>query len=154
LKRDIRFKNKVGLFKKILGKDKPSKKKKAPQKSSSISVGQSNQSKEKKSALPAKKGNINIYRSIQSAHITEKAGTLTEQNKYVFKVYSRTNKPEIKKSIEALYGVKVEKIHIVHSMPKKMRLGRREGFKHGLKKGFKKAIVTLKEGDKIELSPR
>ncbi|MBU1136888.1 50S ribosomal protein L23 [Patescibacteria group bacterium] len=95
-----------------------------------------------------------IYRSIQSAHITEKAGDLTERNKYVFRVYPRTNKPEIKKSIEALYGVKVAKVHIVHSAPKKMRLGKREGFKHGLKKGFKKAIVTLKEGSKIELLPR
>jgi len=43
---------------------------------------------------------------------------------------------------------------MVHTAPKKRRLGRHQGWRHGLKKGFKKTIVTLKKGDKIELLPR
>jgi large subunit ribosomal protein L23 len=94
------------------------------------------------------------YQIIKGAHITEKATFLSGQNKYVFRVSARANKKGIKEAIEALYGVKVDRVHIVHSAPKKRRLGRYEGWRQGLKKGFKKAIVSLKEGEKIELSPR
>ena len=97
---------------------------------------------------------IQIYQIIKEPHITEKAGTLSEKNKYVFKVYPKANKVEVKKAIESLYGVKVRKVHMVHTAPKKRRLGRHQGWRQGLKKGFKKAIVSLKEGDKIELLPR
>ncbi len=94
------------------------------------------------------------YRIIKEPHITEKAGFLADQNKYVFRVFPKANKIEIKKVIEALYGVKVEKVHLIHSAPKKRRLGRSEGWRHGLKRGFKKAIVTLAKGEKIELLPK
>jgi len=97
---------------------------------------------------------FDIYKIIKEPHITEKAGILADQNKYVFKVYPRANKVEVKKAIEALYRVKVDKVHMVHSAPKKRRLGRHQGWRQGLKKGFKKAIVSLKKGDKIELLPR
>jgi len=107
----------------------------------------------KPKALLKKKG-VQIYQVIKEPHITEKAGILAEKNKYVFKVYSGANKIEIKKAVEALYGVKVEKVHIIHGAPKKRRLGRHQGWRQGLKKGFKKAIVTLVKGDKIELLPR
>lgn len=94
------------------------------------------------------------YRIIKEPQITEKATFLADQNKYVFKVSSQANKTEVKKIIEALYGVKVEKVHLIHSAPKKRRLGRTEGWRHGLKKGFKKAIVSLAKGEKIELLPK
>jgi len=94
------------------------------------------------------------YRIIREPHITEKATFLADQNKYVFKVSSAANKVEIKKIIEALYEVKVEKVHLIHSAPKRRRLGRSQGWRHGLKKGFKKAIVTLAQGEKIELLPK
>jgi len=136
----------AGLLKKILKKDNREEKDKT--------LGPAEKKAPKESAKLSKKEKVDAYRFIQSAHITEKAGILTEQNKYVFRVYPKANKPEVKKSIESLYGVKVEQVRMVHCAPKKMRLGGKEGFKRGLKKGFKKAIVTLKEGDKIELSPR
>ena len=101
-----------------------------------------------------KEQTIRAYQMIQSPHITEKAGFLNEQNKYVFKVASKANKIEVKKAIEILYKVKVERVHMIHSAPKKRRLGRHEGWRGGLKKGFKKAVVTLKEGEKIEILPR
>ena len=94
------------------------------------------------------------YRIIKEPHITERANFLANQNQYVFKVYPRANKIEIKKAIEALYGVKAEKVRIIHSPAKKRRLGRFEGWRRGEKRGFKKAIVSLKEGDKIELMPK
>jgi len=94
------------------------------------------------------------YRIIKEPLITEKATFLADQNKYVFKIYPEANKVEVKKIIEALYGVKVEKIHLIHLPSKRRRLGRTQGWRHGLKKGFKKAIVTLAKGEKIELLPK
>ena len=87
------------------------------------------------------------YDVVKDPHISEKGTFLSAQNKYVFKVYGNTNKPEIKKSVEGIYGVDVIKVHIVNIPPKKRRLGKTEGFK----KGYKKAMVTLKVGQKIEI---
>ncbi len=97
---------------------------------------------------------VQAYGVIKEPHITEKAGILTEQGKYVFKVSIKANKTETKKAVEALYGVKVEKVHMIHSAPKRRRLGRHQGWRGGLEKGFKKAVVTLEKGEKIELLPR
>jgi len=115
---------------------------------------QNEKSKEEKLQKVVGKKVPQAYRIIKEPHITEKANFLADQNKYVFKVFSKSNKVEIKKIIEALYGVKVEKVHLIHSAPKKRRLGRSEGWRHGLKRGFKKAIVTLAKGEKIELLPK
>ena len=91
---------------------------------------------------------------LKSPQITEKASNLSKMNQYVFKVYPRANKTEVQRAIEELYGVKVEKVNMVHLPPKKRRLGQREGWKDGLKQGFKKAIVTLLKGEKIEAISR
>jgi len=93
---------------------------------------------------------IGAYSVLKEPHITEKATFLEKENKYVFKVYPRSNKIEIKKAVEGLYGVSVSEVNIINVSPKKRRLGRTEGWK----KGYKKAIVKLKEGQKIELLPR
>ena len=79
---------------------------------------------------------------------------MSSLNKYVFKVSFDANKTEIKKAIEKMYNVKVEKVNIIHIPGKKRRLGRIEGWRKGLKRGFKKAIVTLRKGDKIEVLSR
>jgi large subunit ribosomal protein L23 len=79
--------------------------------------------------------------------ITEKSHQEMSQNKYIFRVSSDANKLNIKKSIEDLYKVSVVGVNVVN-IPKKKRIyGRNKGFKSG----FKKAMVKLKEGDKIEL---
>ena len=83
-------------------------------------------------------------------HITEKATDLAEKNKYIFKVFPKANKTEIKKTIENLYGVEVLEVNIVKTSGKRRRLGRISGFK----KGFKKAIVKIKAGQKLEILPR
>ncbi|MBI4837506.1 MAG: 50S ribosomal protein L23 [Candidatus Portnoybacteria bacterium] len=83
---------------------------------------------------------------MKSPHITEKAVGLGAQNKYVFKVSPDANGAEAKKAIQELYGVRVENVNIIKIPRKKRRVGRNEWFKPG----YKKIIVTLREGDKIE----
>lgn len=79
--------------------------------------------------------------------VTEKTMALLEGNKYTFLVDIKTNKSEIKKAVESLFKVKVEKVNtlIIKGKPKRVRnsLGRTSD--------VKKAIVKLKDGDKIEL---
>ena len=95
-----------------------------------------------------------IYTVLQEPHITEKATDLAENNKYVFKVKPKANKIEVKKAIESLYEVKVDKVNMTAIQPKKRRLGRYEGWKDGLKQGSKKAVVTLAKGQTIDLIPK
>lgn len=90
------------------------------------------------------------WRSLKQPLISEKATFLEEQGKYIFKVLERTNKREIKKAIEDIYRIKVDKVNIMNTKGKKRRIGQVEG----KKPGYKKAIVTLKKGDKIEVVPR
>lgn len=78
---------------------------------------------------------------------TEKTTKMSGERKYAFRVSSYENKIEITKEIELLYKVKVEKVNMYWVKSKIKRLGRIEG-KAGR---FKKAIVTLEEGHKIEI---
>ena len=73
---------------------------------------------------------------------------MSEQNKTVFKVHEKANKKIIKKNIEKLFKVNVVKINIINQKTKlKMRQG-----KKSFKTGYKKAIVTLKKGQSIDLA--
>ena len=91
---------------------------------------------------------INYIDSIRNPIITEKATILSEQNKTVFKVHGKANKKTIKKNIEKLFKVNVIKVNIINSKPKaKLRQG-----KKSFKKGYKKAIITLKKGQSIDLT--
>jgi large subunit ribosomal protein L23 len=86
---------------------------------------------------------------IQTASLTEKATLLGEkQNKYVFRVSPRANKIQIKQAIEKLFQKKVVHVNTCNYAGKKKR-ERRADF--GRKAHWKKAIVTLQEGEKIEL---
>ncbi len=87
------------------------------------------------------------YTIVKEPHISEKGTILSEKNKYVFKVYSQANKPEIKKAVEGIYGVDVLSVNVISIPHKKRRLGKTEGFR----KAYNKAIVTIKEGQKIEV---
>ena len=91
---------------------------------------------------------INFLDSINTPIITEKATVLSEQNKTIFKVHKNANKKIIKKNIEKLFKVKVIKVNIINRKTKiKMRQG-----KVSKKTGYKKAIVTLKKGQTIDLT--
>jgi len=86
------------------------------------------------------------HRIIRRALVTEKGTTLREQNKYVFEVDRRANKIEIKRAIEALFGVTVTAVHAMNVSGKAKRVGRFQG-RTG---DWKKAIATVKEGQTIE----
>ena len=91
---------------------------------------------------------INYIDSIRNPIITEKATILSEQNKTVFKVHEKANKNTIKKNIEKLFKVNVVKVNIIN---KKSKLKIRQGRK-SYKTGYKKAIITLKKGQSIDLT--
>ncbi len=87
------------------------------------------------------------YEAIKEPHISEKASYLAEKDQYTFDVSSRYNKNEIKIAVEGLYGVNVLSVNIIKIPSKKRRLGKTEGFR----KAYKKAVVKIKEGQKIEI---
>lgn len=90
------------------------------------------------------------YRILKTPHITEKATDLMENNQYTFKVYENSNKQEVKKAVESVYGVDVVSVNMINIPRKRKRLGRSSGWK----KGGKKAIVRIKKGQEIEIVPR
>jgi len=95
------------------------------------------------------------YNVIKNPHLSEKASYLSEKNQYVFKIAPRgfdgrptyPNKKEIKEAIEGIYNVDVLSVRTIKIPRKKRRLGRIEGFR----KSYKKAIVKIKEGQKIDI---
>lgn len=84
---------------------------------------------------------------IKAPVITEKSQMQKANGQYVFKVDPKANKTEIKLAIEKIFNVKVTKISTINEKPKKKRVGRYTGMTNR----SKKAIVTLAEGDSIEL---
>lgn len=96
-------------------------------------------------ALPTT-GNAEAYRVLKNFYVSEKASLLNGFNQYVFKVFSDTNKSEIKKQVGKLFKVKVKSVKVLN-MPRKRRdLGKHPGFRSE----FKKAIVVLEKGQTIE----
>jgi large subunit ribosomal protein L23 len=91
---------------------------------------------------------IHLYDKILSPMVTEKSTTLSEQNKIIFKVPSGANKVNLKKNIEKIFKVNVTKINIIN---KKNRTKVTRGKKIKVS-GFKKAIITLKKGQSIDLT--
>jgi len=86
---------------------------------------------------------------VKAPVITEKSATLgQEMGQYVFKVSPKANKTEIKLAVEKLFNVKVQDVRTINVKPKKRRVGRYAG----LTNRSKKAIVTLAEGQTIELN--
>ena len=92
--------------------------------------------------------NFNLLDCIISPNVTEKATSLSEFNKIVFKVNKKANKNFIKKSIEKTFKVNVIKINTINLKGKTKLVRGKKSFKSG----YKKAIVTLKKGQSIDLS--
>ena len=91
---------------------------------------------------------INHIDSIRHPIITEKATILSEQNKIVFKVPYNSNKKNLKNNIEKIFKVNVTKINIINKR-NRTKLSRGKKIKVS---GFKKAIITLKKGQSIDLT--
>ena len=91
---------------------------------------------------------IHLYDKILSPLVTEKSTNLSEQNKIVFKVPSKANKKNIKSNIEKIFKVNVTKVNIINKQNRnKLTRGRKVKVS-----GFKKAIITLKKGQSIDLT--
>ncbi len=83
---------------------------------------------------------------IKKPLITERSTDLSKLGKYVFMVADSATKPEIKKAVKEIYKVDAVSVNIVNKPTKRKKMG---SFK-GHQRGYKKAIVTLKKGQKIE----
>jgi len=101
----------------------------------------------KRETVKRKKSVATVYNIVSEPHISEKSMGLNEINQYIFDVFPKANKVQIKEAIEIIYGVDVLSVNIINIAPKKRRLGKIQGFK----KGYKKAIVKVKAGQKIEI---
>ena len=91
---------------------------------------------------------LHLYDKILSPMVTEKSTNLSEQNKIVFKVPTGANKINLKKNIEKIFKVNVIKINIINKQ-NRTKLTRGKKVKIS---GFKKAIITLKKGQSIDLT--
>ena len=91
---------------------------------------------------------IHLYDKILSPMVTEKTTYLSEQNKIVFRVPTSANKTNLKKNIEKIFKVNVTKINIINKQ-NRTKLTRGKKVKIS---GFKKAIITLKKGQSIDLT--
>ena len=91
---------------------------------------------------------MHLLDKIISPHITEKSTILSEQNKIIFKVPNGANKKNLKNSIEKIFKVNVTKVNIIN---KRNRIKTTRGKKVKVK-GYKKAIITLKKGQNIDLT--
>lgn len=135
-----------------LFKKKP---KKPKEETKSLKVSEVKAPEEKKVAersTPVRKAGVQdlAWRVLKRPHVTEKATALVEENQYTFDIWPRANKVEVKRAVESVYGVDVVSIKIIQGRRKLRRRGRIEGWK----RGDKKAIVKLREGQKIEILPR
>ena len=91
---------------------------------------------------------LSLYDKILFPVVTEKSTNLSEQNKIIFKVPQKANKENLKKNIEKIFKVNVTKINIINKKSKiKITRGRKVKVA-----GFKKAIITLKKGQNIDLT--
>ncbi len=91
---------------------------------------------------------LHLYDKILFPVVTEKTTTLSEQNKVVFKVPTNANKKNLKNNIEKIFKVNVTKINIINKQNRtKLTRGRKVKVS-----GFKKAIITLKKGQSIDLT--
>jgi len=143
----------AGVFKKLKSLFKSTKKVKPKKKTLPKKLPRKKPSTEKslkpKRVKPRKKALGRTASILRTPHISEKAVELEKQNKYVFRVYPKANKVQVKKAIEDLYGVEVKNVNIIN-VPKKNKI--LQGIK-GSKSGYKKAIITLEKGQKIEILP-
>ena len=91
---------------------------------------------------------LHLFDKILSPLVTEKSTNLSEHNKIIFKVNTNANKKTLKSNIEKIFKVNVTKINIIN---KKTRIKNTRGKKVKVK-GYKKAIITLKKGQNIDLT--
>ena len=128
-------------------KDDKKEKKEAKKEVDKKKKGKLSGKSEKAKKVSREKMPVHYFELIKKPHISEKALRFNSEDKYVFVVSPSSNKSEIKKAVASLYGVVVKSVNItkVPSKPKKFK-----GMP-GMKSGYKKAVVTLAKGNKIDV---
>ena len=129
---------------------KPAKKTDMPAHAGKVLVEKKVEEKKETVKTPAARKAKNIkfsYDVIKQPHISEKASVMSEKDQYIFEVSPNYNKNEIKNAVEGIYNVDVLSVNVIKIPSKKRRLGKTEGFR----KAYKKAIVKIKNGQKIEI---
>ncbi|MDD3487095.1 MAG: 50S ribosomal protein L23 [Candidatus Moranbacteria bacterium] len=124
----------VSEKKEVAKKEEPKKSKKKPE-----------VKKETKARKVSKKDENIAHKVLFENILSEKSTMMAAENKYAFKVDKKSGKNQIKEAVEGYYGVQVTGVNTIKIHPKKRIHGRTIGWK----KGYKKAIVTLREGDTI-----
>ena len=110
---------------------------------------QASESKKAMVSAESLNGNVTVS-TLKRPLVSEKALGLEARGEYVFQVSDEATKPEIKKEIEKLYGVKVIRVNVLVNKPKVKLFRGRTNYKTG----FKKALVKLRSGYKIEILPK
>jgi large subunit ribosomal protein L23 len=138
----------MGLIDKLTGKktgaEKP-KPKTSPKKDKENVLDMVKEQPKDSKPVVLKEDTGHAHRILKQYHLSEKTNALSAQGRYVFKVNKNANKIEIKKAVEKVYDVKVDFVNIVNISGKARQYGRTLG----RTSDWKKAIVTLKAGEKI-----
>jgi large subunit ribosomal protein L23 len=139
----------MGLLDKITGKPaKEQKPKKAAKKDANVLDMVKTETDGKKAdqkPVQLKEDTGHAHRILQQYHLSEKTNMLSSQGRYVFVVAKSANKIEIKKAVESVYDVHVTGVNVVNTKGKNRTYGKTSG----RTSDWKKAIVTLKAGEKI-----
>jgi large subunit ribosomal protein L23 len=90
---------------------------------------------------------LNARQVLIAPVVSEKSYSLIGENKYSFRVHEKAHKTQIRQAVEELFDVRVESVNVLKVRPKP----KRRGLHKGRKPGWKKAIVELREGDRIEI---
>jgi large subunit ribosomal protein L23 len=137
----------MGLLDKITGKPETAKKttKKAPKKHANVLDMVKDEKKTDKTPAQLKENTGRAHRILQQYHLSEKTNALSSTGRYVFVVAKSSNKIEIKKAVESVYDVHVTSVNVVNTKGKFRSYGKTSG----RTSAWKKAIVTLKAGEKI-----
>lgn len=133
----------MGFLDKIKGKKKQAKTSK--EENVLDMVKETEQSDKTRTERKLKEDTGAAYQILKSAHLSEKSNALSQNFRYVFKVSKQTNKIEVRKAVEKTYDVHVVAVNIINTKGKSRRMGRQTG----QTSDWKKAIVTLKPGEKI-----
>ena len=132
----------------IFGSKKDDKKKspsKKEKKEDVLNMVQEPASAEAKKPVELKTDTGRAHRVLQNYHLSEKSNLLSTTGRYVFRVSKSANKLEVKKAVETVYDVHVTDVNMINTKGKIRRSGRVSG----RTSDWKKAYVTLKEGEKI-----
>jgi large subunit ribosomal protein L23 len=137
----------MGLLDKITGKAEPKKaqKKVAKKKDENVLDMVKESPKADKAPIQLKENTGRAHRVLKQYHLSEKTNQLSSIGRYVFVVDNKANKIEVKKAVESVYDVHVTSVNIVNIKGKFRAYGRTSG----MTSSWKKAIVTLKAGEKI-----